>query len=130
MYKRYAAMNYDKFLSEYQSFDSWCNDSKKNEGILGGYGEDILSFNDKVIRHPFGVSDSVNSPAHYTRGKVEAIEVIEDCVQDAPSPVLGVLHGQVIKYLLRLWLKTNPLEDAKKARWYLDRLITTLEKDY
>jgi len=70
----------------------------------------------------------VNSPAHYTRGKTEAIEVIEDAIQDAPSPKEGLLQGQVLKYILRMWLKDKPLQDANKARWYLNRLISKLEE--
>lgn len=72
--------------------------------------------------------DAVNHPAHYTAGKVEVIEVIEDWVQHAPNTVTGGLHWQVIKYVSRAWLKGNPYEDFKKARWYLDRLINTLAK--
>lgn len=70
----------------------------------------------------------VNSPAHYTRGKTEAIDVIEDAIQDAPSPKEGMLQGQVLKYILRMWLKDKPLQDANKARWYLNRLISKLEE--
>jgi len=70
----------------------------------------------------------VNSPAHYTRGKTEAIEVIEDAIQDAPTPAEGLLQGQVLKYILRMWLKEKPLQDASKARWYLNRLISKLEE--
>jgi len=32
-----------------------------------------------------------------------------------------------LKYLLRMWLKGNALQDAMKARWYLNRLISHLE---
>ena len=71
--------------------------------------------------------DRVNSPSHYTQGKVEAIEIIEDAIKDAPSVEAGYNQGQVLKYLLRAWLKDNPLEDLKKARWYLNRLIDSLE---
>ena len=73
--------------------------------------------------------DRVNSPSHYTSGKREVIDTIEDAVKDAPSTIFGMLQGQVLKYVLRVWLKDNPLEDLKKARWYLDRLITHLS-DY
>ena len=52
---------------------------------------------------------------HYTRGRVEAIEIIEDAVQDAPTPIDGMYQAQVLKYLLRLWVKDNPEEDAAKA---------------
>lgn len=71
--------------------------------------------------------DMVNSPPHYTKGKFEAIDVIEDAVQHAPNSVYGTLQWQVLKYILRMWSKHSPLEDAKKARWYLDRLIDKLE---
>ena len=76
------------------------------------------------------MSDPVNHPAHYTRGKYEAIDVIEDVNARAPDPVLGSLQWQTLKYILRLWDKGNPLQDAKKARWYLDRLIKKLESKH
>jgi hypothetical protein len=127
-------MDYDKFKKEYLDFETWHGDMFVGQGIKGGESNDVIDFrngvidfNDRVVRGPFGISDSVNSPPHYTRGKVEAIEVIEDAIQDAPAPKEGMLQGQVLKYLMRLWLKDNPVEDAKKARWYLDRLISSLE---
>ena len=70
--------------------------------------------------------DSVNHPAHYTAGKTEVIDVLEDCVKAAPDPVLGCLQWQVIKYLSRMWLKNDPYEDARKAQWYLTRLINRM----
>ena len=72
-------------------------------------------------------TDRVNSPSHYTSGSQEAIDIIEDAIKTAPSPETGMLQAQVLKYLLRLWLKDNPTEDAKKAQWYLKRLISKLE---
>ena len=59
--------------------------------------------------------DRVNSPSHYTSGRHEAIEVIEDAIHNAPSVESGFLQGQVLKYIIRLWEKDNPTEDAKKA---------------
>ena len=56
----------------------------------------------------------------------EAIEIIEEAIQEAPSMKQAYAQGQVLKYLLRLWLKDNPKEDAEKARWYLNRLIDSL----
>ena len=72
------------------------------------------------------MSDPVNSPAHYTAGSVETIDVIEDWVQHAPDARVGSLQWQCLKYLSRMWLKKDPLEDAMKCRWYLNRLINTL----
>ena len=77
------------------------------------------------MKHEFD-SDAVN-PAHYKTGRTEAIEVIVDTVQHAPDPVDAFLQGNTLKYLLRLWHKGNPAQDAAKAHWYLERLIQRLE---
>ena len=69
------------------------------------------------------MSDQVNSPSHYTKGRVEAIEIIEDVVAGAPNPVAGYLVGQALKYLLRAWHKDNAIQDLQKAAWYLSRAI-------
>ena len=72
--------------------------------------------------------DNVNQPSHYTEGRAfEVIEVLEDWCGRAPDPVLGGLQWNSLKYQGRLWDKANPLEDAKKSRWYLNRLIDKLE---
>lgn len=73
------------------------------------------------------MSDMVSSPPHYTAGRIEVIDFVEDCVANAPDAVVGGLQWQVIKYISRLWLKENSLQDAKKCRWYLERLIAKLE---
>jgi hypothetical protein len=72
------------------------------------------------------MTDPIN-PAHYRRGPVEAIDVIEAAVSDAPHMVPAYLQGQALKYLLRIWCKGNALEDARKCRWYIERLIAKLE---
>ena len=71
--------------------------------------------------------DPVNHPAHYTAGAVEVIAILEQAAAVAPDPVLGGLQWQCLKYLMRMWLKGDALQDAQKARWYLDRLISKLE---
>lgn len=76
---------------------------------------------------PFAtMSDPINHPAHYTAGPIESINVIEQTVAHAPEPILAGLQWQALKYLLRLWHKGAPLEDARKARWYLNRFIDRL----
>jgi hypothetical protein len=72
-------------------------------------------------------NDPVNHPSHYTSGKIEVIEILEQAVKSAPYSVVAGLQWQALKYLHRIWLKGNPIEDAKKCRWYIDRLIATLE---
>ena len=76
---------------------------------------------------PFAMTDPVNHPPHYTAGPVEVIEILEQAASHAPDPVSGGLQWQVLKYLLRMWLKGNPLKDARKARWYLNRLVERLD---
>lgn len=70
--------------------------------------------------------DMVNHPEHYTAGKIEVIRIMEDQLTD--EEYRGYIKGQVIKYITRERYK-NGLEDLKKARWYLDRLIKKLEKE-
>ena len=64
--------------------------------------------------------EAINHPPHYNQGKIEVIEVIEDWGLDFHA-------GNVIKYVARHKHKGNSLEDLKKARFYLDRLIEGLE---
>jgi hypothetical protein len=73
------------------------------------------------------MSDAIN-PDHYKRLPAEAIFIIESAIDSAPSNQDAYLHGQVIKYILRCWAK-NGIEDLKKAKWYLDRLIDSFDED-
>lgn len=72
------------------------------------------------------MTDPVNHPPHYTAGRYEVIDMLEDAAQHAPDPVCAGLQWQALKYLLRLWLKGNPKQDAEKAQWYINRLISKL----
>ncbi len=70
--------------------------------------------------------DAIN-PDHYKRLPAEAIEIIEAAIDNAPSNQDALLHGQVLKYILRCWDK-NGIEDLRKAKWYLDRLIDSFDE--
>jgi hypothetical protein len=61
--------------------------------------------------------DPVNHPGHYTFGKYEVIDVLEDWFPTDP------LLWQVGKYIARAGRKGNIAEDLKKAAWYLQRRI-------
>ena len=65
--------------------------------------------------------DQINHPPHYNHGSIEPIDVIEDWG-------LGFCDGNALKYIARFRHKGRALEDLKKARWYLDRLIQQTEK--
>lgn len=73
------------------------------------------------------MSDNVNHPSHYTAGKIECIEAIEVATEGLTGAE-GYFTGNIIKYLWR-WKRKNGVEDLKKARWYLDRLISKLESE-
>lgn len=68
----------------------------------------------------------VNKPPHYqTKTGLETIDVIDAFTEDL-SGMEAVCTANVLKYVCR-WKKKNGVEDLKKARWYLNRLISTLE---
>lgn len=64
-------------------------------------------------------ADPVYSPTHYKWLPVEAIEITE---------LFSFRVGNCLKYLLRHEHKGSPLQDLKKARWYLDREIAFREQ--
>jgi hypothetical protein len=57
----------------------------------------------------------IDSPKHYTQGKIEVIDFILDQKMD-------YLTGTVQKYIAR-WRFKGGVCDLKKARWFLDKLI-------
>ena len=61
----------------------------------------------------------VDHPDHYNQG-IEVIDFIESWNFDFAT-------GNIIKYVARHKFKDEPLDDLKKARWYIDRLIETYE---
>ena len=111
-------MDYIKFTKDLEAYDDW---NRINTGDSFSKLDGKHSTNDAWL--DFGTTDRVHSPSHYTAGKQEVIDVIEDTIKSAPDVTQGMLQAQVLKYLMRLWLKDNPLEDARKAQWYLTRLI-------
>lgn len=69
------------------------------------------------------MTDNVNHPQHYKGNGLEAIDVIE-------SFGLGFHLGNATKYILRAGRKTaNPVEDIKKAIWYLNRFLEKNHED-
>lgn len=88
---------------------------KKKEVAVEPVAQTIEEPEVKVVEVPKN-EDVINHPSHYTRGKIEVIDFIED--QQLPYHL-----GNVIKYIARAGYKGDKLEDLKKARWYLDRYI-------
>lgn len=66
------------------------------------------------------IADMINRPPHYTKGGIEVIDFIE-------SKGLGYNLGNVVKYVSRVDDKDDPLENLRKAEWYLKREIANRE---
>lgn len=75
-------------------------------------------------------NDAINHPSHYTYGGIECIDAINAVVNEIPNGICAWLTGQVIKYIWRWMHKNKPVEDLKKCRFYLDRLIENAEVVY
>jgi hypothetical protein len=80
------------------------------------------------------MSDAVNHPAHYTAGKYETIDVIEDSINARehvlPAVVLALVW-QLLKYGLRAGLKDGregAIRDLRKAAWYATRAADALQR--
>ena len=65
------------------------------------------------------VDDMVNHPPHYNQKGIECIDAIE-AVTDTGFEYY--LQGNIMKYIWRYRYKEG-IQDLKKARWYLDKLI-------
>lgn len=73
------------------------------------------------------MSDVVNHPEHYISDNgIETIDVIKAFIKDIKDPFEAYCTGNIIKYICR-WPNKNGVEDLKKARWYLDKLIDQQE---
>lgn len=65
--------------------------------------------------------ETVDHPDHYNKG-IEVIDFIESWDMDFNT-------GNAVKYISRHKYKNDPIEDLKKAKWYIDRLIQNLTKE-
>lgn len=79
--------------------------------VVEKYGEDVKP-------------DNVNRPAHYTSGGIECIDAMTAAFGD--DAVKDFCLCNAFKYLWRHRSK-NGVEDLKKCRWYLNRLIQEME---
>lgn len=68
--------------------------------------------------------DNVNHPAHYTTGKIEVIDFIDD-------KELGFSLGNAVKYIARAGKKdpNKTVEDLEKAIWYINHEIRRLRNE-
>ncbi len=97
--------------------------------ILGIQKDHVETISIDISDKPFEDKevDMVNHPKHYTKGGIETLDFILAKV-DGLSPQEAVLVGHIIRYISRYNDKFNPVEDLKKAKFYLEKLIELREE--
>jgi len=73
------------------------------------------------------MSDMVNSPPHYNQSGIECIEAIYAAL--GSDGFKAYCQGNALKYLWRHQYKSNPIEDLKKAQWYINKIIEAEEHE-
>ena len=70
-------------------------------------------------------TDLVNHPPHYNTGSIEVIDYLESSL--GHQGFIDYCCGNVLKYTSR-WRHKGGEEDLKKAQWYLNRVLVTIDK--
>ena len=123
---------YDKETAEFTNNYSCvfnAMDNKMLDKIYGWYKEldQATCENDEVnCCNKESNADMVNHPSHYTQGGIECIDALKAATV-SKTGIEAVCTANAIKYLWR-YEEKNGIEDVKKARWYIDRLIKELEE--
>ena len=102
----------------------WCDKHKREYTNM--CSDCMVDFTSSKYDTPVAMPniDVVNKPKHY-QGKVECIDAIESAVEGLEG-IEAVCTANAIKYLYR-WKKKNGIEDVKKAKWYIERLLNGLD---
>lgn len=111
-----ACDNYNAYVNymAYKPVDTLTIHTWDDEDVFEDYSD--YGGGSTLDNYPELKGDIVNSPKHYTQGKYEVIDVIEDWD-------LNFRLANAVKYIARHKHKGKPLEDLKKAAWYLQREI-------
>lgn len=70
--------------------------------------------------------DMVSNPKHYNQGGIECIDALKAATVGKRG-IEAVCVANVIKYLWR-YEEKNGIEDVRKAKWYVERLLKELEE--
>ena len=126
LYKKYDEET-DKYTEDYGCvFEDM--DNEMLDKIYGWYKEIDQAACENAEDSCYGKepnADMVNHPSHYTQGGIECIDALKAATV-SKTGIEAVCTANAIKYLWR-YEEKNGIEDVKKARWYIDRLIKELE---
>ena len=84
---------------------------------------DYVNKINRQLRQSKKEGDDVSSPFHYNSGNIECIDAIK--AVSSKEEFEGYLRANVLKYIWRFRYKDN-IKDLQKAKWYLDRLILSV----
>lgn len=82
---------------------------------------------DRRVKSFMNEEDVVNNPSHYTSGKYEAIDIIEDVTKDLRG-LQAFACGNALKYVIRHNKKGKSIEDLNKSIFYIKKMIKDLEE--
>lgn len=111
-------------------FDEWSDDKlaiaydhvyKNSEARLDG-----SHLKNEEVKMDSGSTDMVSHPKHYTQGGIECIDALKAATVGKRG-IEAVCVANVIKYLWR-YEEKNGVEDVRKAKWYIERLLMELEE--
>ena len=100
-----------------------CEIAQLNQELREARGEEVRASESDAKDTINVFHDPVNHPLHYTLGRYEVIDVIDDWKLD-------FYRGQVVKYVARAGKKGGEIEDLEKAKWYLDRYIVIKKQEH
>lgn len=70
----------------------------------------------------------VEHPDHYNQGGIECIDALNAMVEKWDDTVSAALAWNTVKYIWRHPFKGKPVEDLKKAQYYLSKMIEREER--
>ena len=120
----------DKFCDECHGCNI-CLLEKFSGGVMCDFNEwsddELAIAYDHVYKNmDENVPDMVNHPQHYTQGGIECIDALKAATVGKRG-IEAVCVANVIKYLWR-YEEKNGIEDVRKAKWYVERLLKELEE--
>ena len=90
------------------------------------WSDDKLAIAYEEVKMDGGSTDMVEHPKHYNQGGIECIDALKAATVGKRG-IEAVCVANVIKYLWR-YEEKNGVEDVRKAKWYIERLLKELEE--
>ena len=115
-----------------------CGDEKNSVYIRDSETPEVKTLRDEInkqlilhneLQLKIQDDDPVNHPPHYTCREMEAIDIIEMIIEVESNPKVAYNMSNVLKYILRFREKGTPIQDLKKAVWYLNRMIKNIGEE-